>query len=278
MSQPHTTDRQRSSSAREALAQYFLSAPPYSDQTPDERRTFIDKLRQLGQIENREVLQAAGSHRPLVWDNPVPLIQNMLTAAQRLAAAHGQTLLLFPAADTSFRFQAMMHPRLLTLATANLLAAVTATADGDTVWVRLQEQEHCLTVSATTTESVTDSEALAVIQECARLHGGSLAQCDNCVAFSCSRVDTPPQEVRHYVCPTADELCRDTLSPLWTIFYSSVASRMSSDRTVSTGGNSSASSPKSSSKDVSEGSSKHSDTSASSDSSAGDAGDSSTES
>ncbi len=278
MSQPHTTDRHRSHSVREELATYFLSAPPYADQTPAERRIFIDKLRTLGQIENREVLQAAGSHRPLVWDNPVPLIQNMLTAAQRLAAGHGQTLLLFPAADTSFRFQAMMHPRLLTLATANLLAAATAAAHGDTVWVRLQEQEHCLTVSATTTAPVTDDDTLAVIQECARLHGGSLAQCDTCVAFSCSRVDDPPQEVRHYVCPTADELCRDTLSPLWTVFYSSVVSRMSSDRTSSTGGNSSASSPDDSSEGSSNDSIKSTGASASPESSAGGAGDSSTES
>lgn len=272
MSQPHTTDRHRSSSVREELAAYFLSAPPYADQTPAERRTFIDKLRTLGQIENREVLQAAGSHRPLVWDNPVPLIQNMLTAAQRLAAGHGQTLLLFPAASTSFRFQAMMHPRLLTLATANLLAAVTEVAHGNTVWVRLQEQEHCLTVSATAPEPVTDTDALAVIQECARLHGGSLAQCDNCVAFSCSRVDDPPQEVRHYVCPTADELCRDTLSPLWTVFYSSVVSGMSSGRTSSADSSSELSSSTSSTDD-----SVSASTTTAADSSAVGAGDSSTE-
>lgn len=242
MSQPYATDRHRCPATRETLAEYFLSAPPYNEQTPSERRIFIDKLCALGQIENREVIQAAGSHRPLVWDNPVPLIQNMLTAAQRLAAGHGQTLLLFPAADTTFRFQAMMHPRLLALATANLLAAATAAADGAPVWVRLQEQEHCLTVSATATVPVTDEEALAVIQECARLHGGSLAQCDTCVAFSCSRVDDPPQEVRHYVCPTADELCRDTLSPLWTVFYSSIVRRMSSstDKVPSSDGSSTA--------------------------------------
>ncbi len=222
---PPTAD----SRLREELAQYFLSVPPYSDQSPEERATFLDKLRALGQLENREVIEAAGSHRPLVWDNPVPLLQNLLTAAQRLAAGQGQTLLLFPAADTSIRFQALMHPRLLMLATANLLSAACAAAPHSTVWVRLQEQEHCLTVSATATAPVTDRTALAVIQECARLHNGSLAQCDNTVAFSCSRVSDPPQQVRHYVCPTADELCRDTLSPLWTVFYSSFAHISSSD-------------------------------------------------
>lgn len=228
MSDQYTAKRQNAPTAdsrqREELAEYFLSVPPYSEQSDTERVTFLDKLRQLGQLENREVLQSAGSHRPLVWDNPVPLLQNILTAAQRLAAGQGQTLLLFPAADTSIRFQAMMHPRLLTLATANLLAVACAAAPHDPVWVRLQEQEHCLTVSATAAAPITDVTALAVIQECARLHNGSLAQCDNSVAFSCSRVEAPPQEVRHYVCPTADELCRDTLSPLWTVFYSSISS------------------------------------------------------
>ncbi len=221
------------SSLREKLAQYFLSVPPYSDQTAEQRTIFLDKLRQLGQLENSEVLQTAGNHRPLVWDNPVPLLQNMLTAAQRLAAGCGQPLLLFPAADTSFRFQAMMHPRLLTLATANLLCAACHAAPHSTVWVRLQEQEHCLTVSATAAAPITDERALAVIQECARLHNGSLAQCDNSVAFSCSRVDEPPREVRHYVCPGADELCRDTLSPLWTVFYSSIVSIEPSDGSLS---------------------------------------------
>lgn len=238
MADQYTAKQRASSTAdnrqREELAQYFLSVPPYSDQSPDERVTFLDKLRQLGQLENREVLQAAGSHRPLVWDNPVPLLQNILTAAQRLAAGQGQPLLLFPAADTNIRFQAMMHPRLLTLATANLLSIACAAAPHSTVWVRLQEQEHCLTVSATATVPISDSVAMAVIQECARLHNGSLAQCDNAIAFSCSRVDAPPQEVRHYVCPTADELCRDTLSPLWTVFYSSLA-HMSSNDSISGG-------------------------------------------
>lgn len=248
MADHYTAKQQKSPSAdsrqREELAQYFLSVPPYNDQTPAERATFLDKLRQLGQLENHEVLQSAGSHRPLVWDNPVPLLQNILTAAQRLAAGQGQPLLLFPAADTSIRFQAMMHPRLLTLATANLLSAACAAAPHSTVWVRLQEQEHCLTVSATASAPITDTAALAVIQECARLHNGSLAQCDNSVAFSCSRADAPPQEVRHYVCPTADELCRDTLSPLWTVFYSFLSPISSSDN-MSVGNPSSAASPSS---------------------------------
>lgn len=204
---------------REQLATYFLAAPPYEEQTLDQRAAYCRKLCELGQVEIREVLEAAGSSRPLVWGNPVPHLQSLLTAAQRLAAGLGYPLLLFPAKETVIRFHTMLHPRLLSLATVGLLRAACAAAPKQPVWVRLREQDSCLTVTVTAAAPFGDPEAIAVAKECARLHGGSLAQCDNSIGFSCGRMSTPPPDAHHYQCSTAQELLRDTLSPVWTGFY-----------------------------------------------------------
>ena len=74
---------------REQLATYFLSVPPYDEQTPEQRADYCRKLAELGRVEIREVLDSAGGSRPLVWGNPVPHLQSLLTAAQRLAAGLG---------------------------------------------------------------------------------------------------------------------------------------------------------------------------------------------
>ncbi len=205
--------------ARENLAAYFLTAVPFEEQSPAERAEYCHKLCALGKLENREILQAAGSRRPLVWGNPVPHIQNLLTAAQRLAAGLGYPILLFPGKETVIRFHTLLHPRLFSVATVNLLRAACLAAPKEPVWVRLREQDSCLTVTMTANVPFGDSETLAVVKECAGLHSGSLAQCENSIAFSCGRVATPPADAHHYQCSTAEELLRDTLSPVWTGFY-----------------------------------------------------------
>ncbi|MBQ4612803.1 MAG: HAMP domain-containing histidine kinase [Clostridia bacterium] len=206
-------------SQREHLAAYFITAAPYEEQTTAQRIEYCQKLRELGELENREVLQAAGSSRVLVWGNPASHLQHLLTATQYLAAGLGYPLLLFPAKDTIINFHTLLHPRLLSLAAVNLLRAACAAAPKEPIWVRLQEQASCLTVTVTTAAPIDDAQALAVAKECARLHGGSLAQSDNIVGFSCARMSTPPRDVHHYRCSTAEELLRDTLSPVWTGFY-----------------------------------------------------------
>lgn len=206
------------SGLREQLAAYFLSVAPYAALNETQQTAYRTKLQQLGELEQREILDAAGSHRPLTWGNPVPLIQNLLTAAQRLAAGAGQPLLLFPAKEVSIDFAAMLHPRLLSTAVSTLLRTACEAAPRQPVWVRLQEQDSCLTIAATAAETPTATPLFAVIQECARLHGGSLARCEKTSVFSISRT-AEPTHTQRYLCPTAEELCRDTLSPLWTAFY-----------------------------------------------------------
>ena len=214
---------------REQLAAYFLAALPFEEQTAAERQDYLDHLRQLGELEDREVLQAAGAPRPLVWGNPVGLIQGLLTAAQRLAAGLGQPLLIFPARETVIDFETLLHPRLVGLAVVGLLRAACLASPKSPVWVRLQEQQHCLTVTLRAAAPIEETTALAVAKESARLHGGSLALCDNSVAFSCGRLPSPPSDAHPYRCPTAEELLQDTLSAVWTGFYSRLPSFSSSE-------------------------------------------------
>lgn len=204
---------------REKLAEYFLNTPAYREQTPKEQLAYRQRLRQLGALDNHQVLEAAGSMRPLTYGDPVPLLQSLLTAAQRLAAGVGQPLLIFPARETEFHFQALIHPRLLGLATVNMLRAACLAAPKQPVWVHIREQADFLAVNATTACPWKDAQAAAVIKECARLHGGDLTQSEHSLGFSCCRATQLPQQV--YPCTeyTAEEFYDDPLSPVWTGFY-----------------------------------------------------------
>ncbi len=207
------------STQRERLAAYFLAAPPFEEQSPAARADYCRHLCMLGELETAEIHRFLGAHRPLVWGNPVAHLQSLLTAAQQLAARLGYPLMLFPGKETHIRFHTLLHPRVLSLATVNLLTAACLAAPKQTVWVRLQEQNSCLAVTVTAAVPFGDDKLLAIIKDCAALHGGSAAQCDNSLAFSCGRVDTPPDGTHHYQCSTAEEWLRDTLSPVWTGLY-----------------------------------------------------------
>ena len=204
---------------REELAVYFLSAPPIAEQTPAQRREYLQKLTLLGQWELQEMRQAAGATRPLVWTNPAPLIQALLSAAQRLGAGLGQPILIFPARETAIGAETLLHPRLLSLTVCHLLGRACAAAPRQPVWVRLQEQAGGLAVAVTASVPFADPDTLAVIKECTRLHDGSLVHCDETIVFTCGQETDPPSGVRLYGCPTEEELLADTLSPIWSVFY-----------------------------------------------------------
>ncbi len=204
---------------REALAAYFLSVPPYREQSPEQQQEYRRRLRQLGELECRQVLAAAGSSRPLTYGDPVPLLQGLFTAAQRLAAGMGQPLMIFPARETALHFPALLHPRLLCMAGALLLRAACTAAPKQPVWVHIREQADRLTVSATAAGPWRDKTAAGVIEECAKLHGGNLAHSDHSIAFSCGRVTQPPPAVYPYSGGSVDGLYDEPLSPLWSCFY-----------------------------------------------------------
>ena len=232
-------------SQRERLAAYFLSAPPPGEQTAAQQEEYRQNLTRLGELERREVLTSAGAARPLVWGNPVGLMQSLLTAAQRLAAGLGQPLLLFPAKEADIGFDTLLHPRLLSLGLMGLLTAAVAAAPRQPVWVRMQEMRYSLALAVTATVPFADEDTLALVKECTRLHGGSLVHQENTLSFSCGQVSEPPPGVRLYSRPTAEELLQDTRSPVWTGFYAPIYSsiRRSKASAPSPSGSSSASEP-----------------------------------
>lgn len=211
---------------REQLAAYFLSMPPLTEQTARQRREYLHQLARLGQLERQEVLQAAGAGRPLVWGNPAPLLQTLLSAAQRLGAGLGQPLLLFPAKETTIGWDTLLHPRLLSIALMDLLRSACIAAPRQPVWVRLQEQRSSLAVAVTAAAPFASPDTLTVVKECTRLHDGSLVLCENTVSFTCGCVQEPPPGVRLYCCPTEKDLLQDTLSPVWSGFYAGIYSTL----------------------------------------------------
>lgn len=215
---------------REQLAAYFLSSPPPAEQTPTQQEEYRARLKQLGQLERQEITDAPGSNRPLVWGNPAALLQSFLSAAQRLASRVGQPLLLFPAKDAAIGFDTLLHPRVLTVTMAAVLADACAAAPRRPVWVRLQEQREALAVTVTAEAPFACENTLAIIKECTGLHGGSLVHSENTVVFTCGQQGEPPPGVRLYGCPTEADLLQDTLSPVWSGFYAAIYSSSSSDR------------------------------------------------
>ncbi len=213
---------------REQLAAYFLSAPPIGELTTEGRAEYIHRLDQLGRLETRELLEAAGAARPLVWGNPAPLLQALFCAAQRLAAGLGQPILLFPAKETAIGMDTLIHPRMLSVGAMALLRTVCLVAPRQPVWVRLQEQKGALSVAVTGGAPLAHRDTLALVKESTRLHGGGLVLCDNTIVFSCGQVEQPPPGVHLYCCPTEQELLQDTLSPVWSVFYAGVYSALAS--------------------------------------------------
>ena len=211
---------------REQLAAYFLSTPPMAEQSPAQRQEYLINLNRLGEVERQEILQGAGCGRPMVWGDPVELLQALLTATQRLGAGLGQPLLLFPAKETDIRLDTLLHPRLLSIAMVALLRDGVVAAPRRPLWVRLSEQSRCLAISVTAEQPFGSHQTMKIVKECTRLHSGSLVQNENTVLFSCGEVPKPSPDVRLYTAPTAEELLRDTLSPVWTGFYAGVYSSL----------------------------------------------------
>lgn len=236
-SNPHQNPTE--SHLREQLAAYFLSVPTPESLSPTQQKAYWDKLRQLGELEQKELLDAAGGNRPLVWGNPAHLLQALLSAAQRLGARLGQPLLLFPAKDTAIGADTLLHPRVLSVTVATLLRDAFRVAESQPVWVRLQEQQNGLAVTFTAPQPFLTVQTETLAKECTRLHGGSLVHSESTLILSCGQEPCPPPGIHLYGSPTEADLLQDPLSPVWSIFYAglypSSSSSTSSGETSASG-------------------------------------------
>ena len=234
---PKTTQKELTKATegatREQLATYFLSVPPWKEQTAAQRREYIRRLRQLGTLEQQELIDHVGAPRPMVWTNPSPLIQAVCGAAQRLGATCGVTLRTFPAVGIALGQETLVNPRMLTVTLCALLRDLCQHADGQTIWVKLQEKQCGLAVTATIPREGLSPTTIALIKECTRLHEVSLVHSDHTILFTCGQTQKPAAGVRLYAVPSERELLNDSLSPVWSVFYADLYQSSLSNSTVS---------------------------------------------
>jgi len=130
--------------------------------------------------------------------------------------------------------ETLVHPRVLTVTLCALLRDLCRQAEGQTVWVKLQEKRCGLAVAATLPEGGLPPATEQLIKECTRLHEGSLVHSENTIIFTCGQAEKPAAGVRLYAAPTEKELLEDSLSPVWSVFYASSSSSTVSKSPAST--------------------------------------------
>ena len=91
---------------REQMAAYFLSLPPYAEQTPAQRREYRRRLQELGRLERRELLDACGSQRTKAGcrtsEQQVPPVQAWAGGAPGLSGSVLMILFGAPCAVSSY--------------------------------------------------------------------------------------------------------------------------------------------------------------------------------
>lgn len=213
---------------REALAAYFLTAPPAAQQDSAQRARHRAALRRLLRLENRAVLQSAGLTRPLAGGNLAGLLRAVLEAC-------GETVRLFREEEDApwlpllslhldprfpARHFAGFEPRLLQLAMTGLVRAALAANREGAVTASLYAGRQTFVFAVSGDRPPAEPEALAVAKEAARLHQGGLAVCEATVGLSIGS-SLPPDGGR-YLAPFAHELLRDSLSLVQIGLYSSL--------------------------------------------------------
>lgn len=213
---------------REALAAYFLTAPPPARQDAAQRARHRAALRRLLRLENHAVLQSAGLPRLLTGGNLAGLLRAVLEAsleAVRLFREEEDVPGLSRFSihlDPRFpvRQFAGFEPRLLQMAVTGLIRAVLAANRGGAATASLYAGRHTFVFAVSGDRPPDEPEALAVAKEAARLHHGCLAVCETTIGLSISH-SLPPDIGRIFV-PGAHELLRDPLSLVQIGLYSSL--------------------------------------------------------
>lgn len=173
--------------AREEIASYFLQVPPPDKQTPWQRHRTRRVLRRLWRVETNSVLRCAGQSRRLQQGDALALITAVLNSAAVLTGREsGRIGVIVPVKPTSA--VTAVEPRLLQLGVVALLrdnlrrsritAEVTLQTAGLTLRLHTEKAFVCR------------RRTLRLVNETARLHGGSLAV-DRCGIVLHLRLNAP---------------------------------------------------------------------------------------
>lgn len=196
-------------SLREALAAYFLSAPPPERQTPAECARYRRALRKMAEIEIDAILQSAAVRRPLRYGDLTALLAATAEAAAKRLEESGITLACELPEKTVCT---AAEPRLLQMAAVYLLRmAAAANPDGE-LFTRVRIQPHSVSIAVAGNHPFGDPRTLSLIRAAARAHKGGAAVSGGTVAFSLRR--ELPGAIGLFAAPSADELLSNPLSPI----------------------------------------------------------------
>lgn len=204
-------------SVREELAAYFLSVPPLSQQSEEQKVRTRQELRRLAEVEADAVLQFGGFARPLSEGNVTGLLTSLLEAARTVANTAGYPLIISISSELEAPFYASFEPRLLQMAVVGLIRAACLSNHRTPVSVSLSGGIHALTITVTGDAAPTERQALEIAREVARLHQGGLALSEGTVGFSIRT--TLPHTGGHFAAPGISELLDYLLSSVQVGLY-----------------------------------------------------------
>lgn len=197
---------------REQLAAYFITSPPLSRQTPEQKAETAQALELLWQTEVQSVRHCRGLPRPLAYGDLSATLLAIAQAAQLLIGQQRLTLY----APLPRPLYAAFEPRLLQLAVVGLLRAVCHANPAAPVQMAVTHTAGTVSILVTGSRPVRDPATLSMVKETARLHQGSLAVCGGTIGFS---LRTTLSSERPYTAPTADELLQNLVSGVCAGLY-----------------------------------------------------------
>lgn len=194
---------------REALAAWFLSSPPPDKLTPSQKKRQLRALRRLAELECLAAVQTGAARRVLRYGDVSALLRETMDAAVRKLEPSGARLELFlPERPVCMAAE----PRLIQMAVIRAVRACLASGEGARVAVRMQPRAHSVAVTVGGTRAPREPLALAMMKTAARAHRGSIALAEGSAGFSLSPALSGA--VGLFAASTADELLRDSLSPV----------------------------------------------------------------
>ncbi|HBT63957.1 MAG TPA: hypothetical protein DEB10_04760 [Ruminococcaceae bacterium] len=198
---------------REALAVFFLSAPPLHLQTSEQRLKYKRAIRRLADLEILSLLQSSTIKRPLRYGDVNALLISTLEASLRLMNKKGVSMKYY-APEKSFCMAA--EPRLITVALVTLLNSYALANPNGSIYCRIRINNTHISVSISGSFPLDDpcvsnaEKALELAQAAAKLHNGAAVVSANTTAFSLGCGFT--ERVGLFSAPTVHELLNNPLS------------------------------------------------------------------
>jgi hypothetical protein len=192
---------------REALAAYFLSAAPYSLQTPQQKEKHRRMIRYFAEIEELSLLQSLNIRRPLKYGDVNSLINSTLVACSKVLMDKG---IVLEVKYSNNCFTSAADPRVVTTALVRLINAAAEANPLGSLYAKVNSSKNRIIISVQGNKPVKDKRALALAVAAARLHKGGIVISEGTTVFSIRAGLT--DAVGFFTAPTVDEILKNPLS------------------------------------------------------------------